>query len=230
MSWSGGKDSALALHQLMTEPRFRNYEIDGLVTTLTAGYERVSGHGLHVDLLRRQFQALRLTGHLAYISTQSSMPEYEAVMADAYEQERRGGVEAVVFGDIFLKGPKKAHLGALQRVDMTGVFPLWHQDSLVTVRRFIQLGFRAMVICVDTAYLDTGFLGREIDEDFLRDLPAGVDPAGENGEYHTFVFDGPSWAETVNCHVGDVVVRERQAFCDLSCDSGGDTEVDLASP
>ncbi len=215
ISWSGGKDSALALHEILTSSRYHGKQVSELLTTVTEGYERVSGHGIHLDILRRQADCVRHSLDIAYIPQATTMPEYESVMCDAYQRLRRSGTETVAFGDIFLKGPKKAHLGALHRAEMHGVFPLWGQNSRISVRRFIQLGYKAIVVCVNSHILDESYLGRVIDEQFLHDLPVNVDPSGENGEYHTFVVDGPLWNQAVDCIVAGVVARDEQLFCDV---------------
>lgn len=215
MSWSGGKDSTLALHEILTSERYRDYEVPDLLTTVTAGYDRVSGHGIHRDLVLRQAECLGITPHLAYIPTTSTMRDYETVMGAAYTEFKNAGTPRVAFGDIFLKGPKGIHLNALRRVDMAGVFPLWHRNSLASVHRLIELGYQAMVICVDAGVLDESFLGQLVDETFLRNLPASVDPSGENGEYHTLVVDGPVFRNRVDCAPGEVVSRAGHHYLDV---------------
>ena len=215
VSWSGGKDSALALHELTRNTRYGECRLHGLLTTMTSGYDRISGHGVHVGLLHAQAERLGIELFKAYIPTQSTMADYESAMASAYRQRRAAGVDSVTFGDIFLKGPKKAHLGALQDVDMLGVFPLWHRRSLETVRTAIELGFRALTVCVDSSLLDGSFLGRVVDDTFLSELPSGIDPAGENGEYHTFVVDGPMWSWPVEYTIAGTVARGGLLYCDV---------------
>ncbi len=215
ISWSGGKDSALALHELTRNSRYGDYRLEGMLTTLTSGYDRISGHGVHVDLLHEQAKRLGIKLFKAYIPTQSTMADYESVMTAAYRERRAAGVDSVTFGDIFLKGPKKAHLGALQQVDMLGVFPLWHRRSLESVRSAIELGYKALTVCVDSSLLDGSFLGRVVDESFLSDLPSGIDPAGENGEYHTFVVDGPMWSWPVEYTISGIVARDGYLYCDV---------------
>jgi uncharacterized protein (TIGR00290 family) len=221
ISWSGGKDSALALHDVSHDPRYRHCRVEGLLTTVTRGYERISGHGVHIDLLRRQAERIGVSLRTATIDQVSTMDQYSTVMAGAYRRHRGEGVQAVVFGDIFLKGPKKAHLAALHSVGMNGVFPLWRRRSAANVRRLIDLGFAAVVICVDGRVLDASFLGRRIDAVFLDDLPPGVDPAGENGEYHTFVTDGPGFRAPLTCVGSGVVARGDQLFWDFQEEGSG---------
>lgn len=215
ISWSGGKDSALALHELRCNSRFRDYRLDGLLTTLTSGYDRISGHGVHVDLLHQQAKRLGIDLFKAYIPTKCTMEDYESAMSAAYRHRRAAGVASVTFGDIFLKGPKKAHLGALHHVAMSGVFPLWHRRSLESVQSVIELGYRALTVCVESSVLDESFLGRVVDEAFLSDLPSGVDPSGENGEYHTFVVDGPMWAGPVEYTIAGTVARDGFLYSDV---------------
>jgi uncharacterized protein (TIGR00290 family) len=215
MSWSGGKDSALALHAIRTDERYRDYRVAELLTTVTAGYERVSGHGLHRGLIASQAESLGLSTRLAYIRQQSTMQDYNGTMSAAYEQLKGLGVSTVGFGDIFLKGPKGAHLRSLRAVRMSGVFPLWRKNSRSSVRQLMELGYEAVVICVDSAVLDESFLGRVVDEAFLADLPPSVDPSGENGEYHTFVVDGPLYEHRVKFHLGQHVSRSGYLYCDV---------------
>jgi len=213
MCWSGGKDSALALYEIL---RQNLYECVGLLTTITADYARVSMHGVRRELLRAQAEQIGMPLFEVTITKQSSNEEYEARMQQALERFRRSGVGSVVFGDIFLEDVRKYREENLARVGMTGIFPLWGKDSRALMEIFISLGFKAVVTCVDTQLLDGGFAGRYIDESFLESLPEGVDPSGENGEFHSFVFDGPMFTRPVSFRKGRTVLRDgRFRFCDL---------------
>ncbi len=215
-SWSGGKDSTLALYKICREQQYSNYDITHLLTVLTEGYDRISGHGVRRTLLEHQVAALDHNLHALYISRVSSIEEYESVVAGAaskYHQEE--GASAMVFGDIFLKHLKKRRMQSLEQVGMKGVFPLWQKNSRDIIKQFIALGFKAFVVCIDAKVLDKSFVGRQIDEDFLNQLPPEIDPCGENGEYHTFVYDGPLFRERVRCKPGEIVLRDSFYFCDL---------------
>ena len=212
-SWSGGKDSALALREVLARPQ---YEVAALLTTVTEDYDRISMHGVRRSLLRRQAEALGLPLEEVGISRRSSNEEYELAMGRVLQRYREAGVTAVVFGDIFLEDLKQYRQGNLAKLDMQAIFPLWKRDTRELVRSFIGSGFRAVVVCVDTRLLDGRFAGRQIDEEFVRDLPGAVDACGENGEYHSFVYDGPIFRRRIAHTPGEIVLREgRFRYCDL---------------
>jgi len=213
LSWSGGKDSALALYELR---RTGLYDVVGLVTTVTEDYGRVSMHGVREALLAEQAEALGLALLCVTIPADCSNEVYEKRMRKLLEEQTAFGVFTVAFGDIFLEDLRQYRESRLAEVSMKAVFPLWKRDTRSLARSFVQLGFKAVVTCVDSQALDGWFAGRDFDESFLRDLPAGVDPCGENGEFHSFVWDGPVFARPVPIERGEVVVREgRFWFCDL---------------
>lgn len=212
-AWSGGKDSAMALYELRKN---NDFEILALLTTVTEGYERISMHGVRKILLERQAESLGLFLEKIFISKKSSNEEYEAKMKDKLTDYRRRGVSSVAFGDIFLEDLKKYREENLRKVEMKGIFPVWKRDSAELARAFIALGFKAIITCIDSSVLDRRFAGRVFDEDFLTQLPPHVDPCGENGEFHSFVFDGPIFSKPILCQKGEVVLRdERYYFCDL---------------
>jgi uncharacterized protein (TIGR00290 family) len=211
-AWSGGKDSALALHEILQS---LDYEVASLLTTLTADYDRVSMHGVRRTLLELQAQALRLPLHQVFISKESTNEEYESQMEAALAHFRPLGVSSVVFGDIHLEDVRKYREDNLARAGMTALFPLWGRDSAEVATTFVELGFKAIVTCVDLKTLAKDFCGRVIDRHFLAELPDGVDPCGENGEFHSFVFDGPTFTRTVLFAVGETVQRDTLYFCDL---------------
>ena len=213
LSWSGGKDSALALHNLQMRDDVR---VVGLLTTMTSGYERVSMHGVRRELLEAQAEALGLPLYPVYLSQHSSNDEYAAKMEAAMRDLRDRGLRTVAFGDIFLEDVRAYREANLATVEMRALFPLWGRDSVTLARQFIDLGFRAIVTCVDTEQLDGAFAGRFIDAAFLRDLPDSADPCGENGEFHSFVIDGPVFREPLDIVTGERVLRdERFLFCDI---------------
>src|SRR5213594_1540930 len=215
MAWSGGKDSALALQEVLRDQRYR---VVALVTTVTTGYERISMHGVRRTLLDRQARALGLRLDEVLISPHASNEEYERQMAATLTAARArcAGLDAVVFGDLFLADIRAYRERMLARIGMRGLFPLWLRDRWVLAHEFVRLGYRAVLVCVDSGALAAEFAGREFDADLLHDLPPGVDPCGENGEFHTFVYAGPGLREPVRHERGPFVVRDgRFVYCDL---------------
>jgi len=215
--WSGGKDCAMALHDLRSSGRYTNgYRVSGLLTTLTEGYDRISGHGVRNSILDQQADCLRMKVRKTYISRTASMEEYEGVVEKALTQEREQGVRVAATGDIFIE---KRRMSTLKGLGLLGCFPLQKRDAMDHMRKLLELGFKAYVVCVDSKVLDQSFAGRLVDPDFMNRLPPGVDPCGENGEYHTFTFDGPIFAEPVRCRVGEIVFREGYYFSDILPDN-----------
>ena len=215
VAWSGGKDSALALREVLGDARYR---VAALLTTVTAEYDRISIHGVRRTLLRRQAEALGLPLDEVLISPGASNDEYETNMGAALAalRTRFPGLGTVVFGDLFLADIRAYRERMLARIGMRGLFPLWLRDTRALAYDFVRLGYRAVLVCVDAAQLDGAFAGREFDADLLHELPPRVDPCGENGEFHTFVYAGPGLRQPV-CHErGPVVVRDgRFVYCDL---------------
>lgn len=212
-TWSGGKDSAMALYKLLES---RDYEVVALLTTLTREYGRVSMHGVREVLLEEQADSIGLRLEKIYIARGSSNEDYDARMREALTRYRRLGVSAVAFGDILLEDVRRYREESLSKIGMKALFPIWGRDTAKLAREFIDLGFKAIVTCVDSKSLDRRFVGRIYDEEFLRDLPTGVDPCGENGEFHTFVYDGPIFRRRIRFRVGRIVFRDnRFYFCDL---------------
>ncbi|HEY7422614.1 MAG TPA: ATP-binding protein [Gemmataceae bacterium] len=209
--WSGGKDSALALYEVAEE-----YDIVALLTTVTSGYDRISMHGVRTRLLEQQAAALGYPLEQVPIPPQCVNDDYESRMGAALARYRSAGISRVICGDIFLEDVRRYREERLLSGGLTGAFPLWRRDSRELAHRFIRLGFRAVLCCVDTQILDERFAGRVYDETLLADLPATVDPCGENGEFHTFVFAGPNFARPVPYSLGEYVLREgRFGYRDL---------------
>lgn len=213
--WSGGKDSAMALYDLNNGERYRPHRVTKLLTTLTEGYDRISGHGVRRTVLERQTEYLGLPLHKTYISKKASMGEYEYVIEEALKEHQRRGIEVVATGDIFVE---KRRMAIFQKLGVNGCFPLMHANSRKHVLRFMDLGFKAYVVAVDSAALSQSFVGRTLDHEFVEELPFGVDPCGENGEFHTFVFDGPLFRKPMKCRLGEVVFRENLYFSDVLLD------------
>jgi uncharacterized protein (TIGR00290 family) len=210
--WSGGKDSAMALRALLQQ---QDVSVSALLTTVTEGYERISMHGVRRELLLRQADAIGLPLPEVRIPPQCINPIYEARMEEALRRYYERGVRRVAFGDIFLEDLRTYREKNLARMGMTGIFPIWKRDTRELALEFCSAGFRAKAVCIDGKVLDRSFAGRELDYEFFRDLPEGVDACGENGEFHTFVFDGPIFREPVICRTGEIVERDGFLFCDL---------------
>jgi len=211
-SWSSGKDSALSLYEIQETDK---YEIVSLLTTVSEEYDRIFMHGVRKTLLDRQAESLGLPINKIFVSSSPSNDEYEAKMKETLLAYKEKGVKTVVFGDIFLEDLKEYRESKLSLVDMKGLYPIWKCDTKELVKKFINSGFKAIVTCVDSKVLDKSFVGRIIDEDFIRDLPGNVDPCGENGEFHSFAYDGPVFKEQVKFTVGEIVLRDTFYFCDL---------------
>ena len=210
--WSGGKDSAMALHSLRAEGDSR---VTALLTTVTEEYDRISMHGVRRALLERQAESLGLPLHAVSIPLQCTNAIYEIRMKEALAEHFARGVRRVAFGDIFLEDLRIYREKNLAQIGMQAVFPIWKRDTRELAREFVRLGLRAITVCVDPRMLDTSFAGRELDASFFSDLPAGVDPCGENGEFHTFVFDGPVFKTPIAFRVGEKLMRDGFCFCDL---------------
>jgi uncharacterized protein (TIGR00290 family) len=213
LSWSGGKESALALHKLA---KSENCEIAALLTTVTREYDRTSMHGVRRSLLERQAESLGFALEKVFISKNTSNEEYESKMRGVLAKYLTAGVSSVVFGDVFLEDVRKYREDNLSKIGMKAIFPLWKRDTNELAHTFIDLGFEAVISCVDSNVLDKKFVGRIFDEQFLSELPSTVDPCGENGEFHSFVYDGPIFRERILHRTGEVVLRERRFYyCDL---------------
>jgi uncharacterized protein (TIGR00290 family) len=210
--WSGGKDSAMALHTLLQQS---DVEIVALLTTVTEGYERISMHGVRRELLHQQAHSLGLPLHEVHIPPQCVNPIYEARMEEALRIHFEKGVRKVAFGDIFLEDLRAYREKNLARIGMAALFPIWKRDTRELIRSFHANKFRAIAVCVDSKVLAPSFAGHELDDSFFRDLPPHADPCGENGEFHTFVFDGPIFHSPIPVRTGEVVNRDGFIFCDL---------------
>ena len=212
-TWSGGKDSALALSEML---RSEKYDIVALVTTITADYDRVSMHGVRRVLLEEQAASLGFPLEEVFLSKDTSMENYGLKMRQMLEKYRDAGVSTVAFGDIFLEDVRKYREDNLLKIGMKAVFPLWKKDTRVLAHSFIKSGFKAIVTCVDSTVLDKTFVGKKFDTRFLSSLPSSVDPCGENGEFHSFVFDGPIFHTPIRFTKGEIVLRDnRFYYCDL---------------
>jgi uncharacterized protein (TIGR00290 family) len=214
-SWSGGKDSALALHVLLQQPE---WEVVGLLTSVSDEYQRISHHGVREELLERQAAAIGLPLDKLRLPTKCgpcANAEYEALIGEKLAGYVSRGVLRVGHGDIFLADLREYRERNLAKLGMTGVFPIWQRGTRELVESFVALGFRAVLCCVEGTKLDASFVGRELGLDLVADLPPEVDPCGENGEYHSFVYDGPIFQQPVAFATGITVCRDNRHYIDL---------------
>lgn len=204
MNWSGGKDSSLCLHKILQE---KKYDVRFLLTSVNAVHNRISMHGVRRELLEAQALSIGIPLTTIELPEQPGMQEYEQYMMQKVAALKEAGCHHSIFGDIFLEDLKQYRENKLKEADIDCVFPLWKKDTTGLLREFIELGFKAIIVCVNEKHLDQSFCGRMIDESFMNDLPPGVDPCGENGEYHSFVFDGPVFKQPVSFTKGEIVYR-----------------------
>ncbi len=212
LSWSGGKDSALALWTL----RRAGSEPAALITTVTDAFDRISMHGVRRNLLARQAEMLGVPLVEVVIPPSCVNEVYEARMTEAFAVPPLSEVEAVAFGDLFLEDVRAYREERLAAAGRGGLFPLWGRDTTELAQRFISLGFEAIIVCVDPRTLDAAFAGRRYDERLLAELPPDVDPCGENGEFHTFVHGGPIFRRPIAWTPGEVIARDGFVFADLA--------------
>jgi uncharacterized protein (TIGR00290 family) len=215
MSWSGGKDSVMALHDLLGAA---DYEVVELMATVSEQYRRVSHHGVREELLEAQAAAIGFPLHKVYLPSGEAggctNDVYEAIMKRVMDGYKVRGVTTVAFGDLFLEDLRAWREANLAKAGMRGVFPIWKRDTKTMARQVIRLGYKSYVSCVE-AIVGAGFVGRLYDETFLSELPPRVDPCGENGEFHSFVFDGPIFQRPVAVRVGALVTRDGRFYADL---------------
>lgn len=207
-NWSGGKDSSLALYHALQN---KEYSIERLLTNVNYKYRRISMHGVREDLLDAQARAIGLPLQKLILPDQPTMPEYESFMMQTMTGLKSEDFTHAFFGDIFLEDLKKYREEQLSKIGLDARFPLWKRDTTELLHEFFDLGFKTVVVCTKSELLDESFAGRIVDRDFLKDLPGGVDPCGENGEFHTFVFDGPIFKNPVPFVTGEKVFREYAA-------------------
>ncbi len=203
-NWSSGKDSCMALYHVLEQNK---YDISTLLTTVNKDYKRVSMHGLREELLDQQADSLGFLLKKIKFPAQVSMDSYNETMRGAVEELKKEQYTHCIFGDIFLEDLRGYRESQLNLVGIKGVFPLWNRNTKELLLEFITLGFKAITVCVNAKYLDETFCGRLLDEEFLKDLPAEVDPCGENGEFHTFVYDGPLFKHPIDFEIGEKVLR-----------------------
>lgn len=208
MNWSGGKDSSLCLQRILQSGE---YEVMCLLTSVSRQYQRVSMHGVRVELLEKQAESLGIPLRIVEIPEMPSMEDYDRVMKETLLQLKQEGATHSAFGDIFLQDLRQYRESKLEEVGIQGVFPLWKIPTDQLAREFIAKGFKSVITCINDKLLDESFAGRIIDHEFLDDLPNAVDPCGENGEYHSFVFDGPVFSQPISFTTGEKVHRKYES-------------------
>lgn len=204
-NWSSGKDSALSLYKML---QTQQYEVLCLLTSVSEQYQRISMHGVRAELLEAQAESIGIPLVKMLIPEMPTMEAYEKVMRATLTGLKDMGAETSAFGDIFLEDLRAYRENKLSELNLKALFPLWKIPTDQLIREFIDLGFKTVITCVNEKYLDKSFAGRIIDHDFLKDLPDNVDPCGENGEFHTFVFDGPLFKNPISFEIGETVYRK----------------------
>jgi len=207
-NWSGGKDSALALYHILKEDKF---DIEALMTTVNAKYNRISMHGVRNELLYEQGKSIGIPIKEILLPEMPSMLVYNETMKDVLLELKNKEITHSIFGDIFLEDLRAYRENKLKEVGLKAHFPLWKRNTTEIVHEFIDLGFKTVVVCVKSELLGDEFTGRIIDKNFLKDLPKNVDPCGENGEFHTFVVDGPIFKKPIAYTLGEKIFREYEA-------------------
>ncbi len=212
LSWSSGKDSAWMLHVMRQDP---DMVVDGLFCTINEKFDRVAMHAVRVALLQKQADSVGLPIQLIPIPYPCSNADYAKIMTTFVTREKERGVECFAFGDLFLEDIREYREKSLSGTGITPIFPIWGNDTRVLATTMVDSGLRAQITCVDPSQLAAEFSGREFDASFLSDLPPGVDPCGENGEFHSFAFDGPMFGHKINFEIGETTTRDKFVFTDL---------------
>ena len=204
-NWSGGKDSSLCLYHALKDEQF---DIKYLLTTVNGKYKRVSMHGVSEKLLNNQAKSIGLPIRKIYLPEFPNMEEYDQIISKELNTAKEKGIKLSIFGDIFLEDLRMYRENQLKKLGFVAAFPLWKRDTKEIAKEFIDLGFKSIIVSIDSRYLDKSFAGRIYDESFLNDLPDNVDPCGENGEFHSFVFDGPIFKTPISFKKGEIVYKE----------------------
>lgn len=213
IGWSGGKDSSLALQAVLDAGEL---DVVALVTTVTDEYDRISMHGVRRSLLHAQAEAIRIPLHEVHIPPSTDNATYEAAMSEAFKHFHQKGIRRCIFGDLYLEDIRAYRDRMMEALDMEALYPVWGLDTTELAQRFIDDGFKAMLACVDPKQIDASFAGRDYDASLLADLPDTADPCGENGEFHTFVHQGPIFNQPVPVTKGEVVERGGFVFADIT--------------
>ena len=228
-NWSSGKDSALALYKVLQNSEF---EITCLLTSISQEFQRISMHGVRVELLEQQAKSLGIPLEIMQIPEMPTMEAYENVMNETLTKLKNKGVTHSIFGDILLEDLRKYREDQLDKIGFEAVFPLWQIPTTDLIQEFIALGFKTIVVCVNERFLDKSFVGRIIDQDFINDLPENVDLCGENGEFHTFTFDGPIFSKPIDFEIGEIVYRKyekpkKEESTETACDTSSSDVFDF---
>ncbi len=218
-SWSGGKDSTLALHDILTS---KLYDVKYLLSTINEHHNRVSMHGLRLELLKQQANSIGIPLEIVFVPDNTNNQIYEDRMSEKLLSFKNEDINTIAFGDIHLEDVKKYRKNNLEKIGMNAIFPIWERDTKQLFESFVNLGYQAITICIDNSCLDEKFAGRHLNKQFLSDLPNTIDVCGENGEFHSFVYDGPIFKNRINIKTGDKIVKEYDGthensftFCDL---------------
>ncbi|AGA79970.1 diphthine--ammonia ligase [Echinicola vietnamensis] len=220
-NWSGGKDSALALHHVLKDD---SITVDSLLTTINGHHQRISMHGVRRELLHAQAKSIGIPLDELLLPEMPSMDTYNLLMGEKMDAFKRAGITESIFGDIFLEDLKQYREEKLAQKGLKARFPLWKRDTSELIREFLDLGFKTVVVCIKDTVVPEEFLGRVIDLDFIKDLPSAIDPCGENGEFHTFVFDGPIFTSAIPFTFGEKVLRRYEAPKDQKDSCYSDTQ------
>lgn len=204
-NWSSGKDASLAFYHMQKEGI---YSIEKLLTSINAHHDRVSMHGLRRELLEQQIKSIGIPVTTIELPEEPTMEDYNHIMSCTVQKLKSDGYSDCGFGDIFLEDLRVFREEKLKPFGINCHFPLWKRDTKTIITEFIKLGFKAIIICIKSDLLDKSFVGREIDDTFISDLPKNVDPCGENGEFHTFCYDGPIFEKPIKFNIGDKILKE----------------------
>lgn len=205
LAWSGGKDSALALYRILQQPQYR---VKYLLTTVNQAHQRITMHGVRLALLEAQAKAIGIPLKIVWVPENTPMATYDHCMAEALRDLKTTGITTGIFGDIFLQDLRLYRENRLAQIGLQAVFPLWGEKSVDLVQEFTAVGLKAKLVCVNDQRLGLAFLGQDIDQNFLDKLPPTVDPAGENGEYHSFVYAGPLFKYPIKFTPGQKIYRD----------------------
>jgi uncharacterized protein (TIGR00290 family) len=223
-AWSGGKDSALALYRVLQQQQFR---VKYLLTTVNESHQRVSMHGVRLTLLEQQALAIGIPLKIMWVPENPGMAEYEARMREILVSFKAEGITTGIFGDIFLADLRHYRENNLAQVGLKAAFPLWGENTTSLVQEFLQSGFKAQLVCVSDQRLGRSFAGRLLDTATLEAFPPGVDPGGENGEYHSFVYEGPIFSQPIDFRTGEIILRDYAVAAQTTSDCGTDDPVIL---
>jgi uncharacterized protein (TIGR00290 family) len=223
VSWSSGKDSAWSLHLLQRNPE---YEVAGLLTTVNSNFDRVAMHSTRRELLEAQAAAAGLPLQVVPLPWPCSNANYEEAMRNACDAAIANGIRAIAFGDLYLEDVRRYREDHLRNTSLTPVFPVWGRDTRALLHEMIAAGVKTRIVCIDPKKLPREFAGRDLDKDLLAELPPGIDPCGENGEFHTCVFDGPMFHSPIPIESGEVVERDGFVFADVRLKSRVDPRAD----